>query len=255
MITLAVSTNAFDCCTSRVNVRGSLTSIDCGRTLGQMNLRRRPLEPGDDGLRYVSNTWLILGDPGTWDDEKAVLTVEVEPYGGGESISQTLPVTPTLSGGTDSAQSVKLGTSDAGETSPDGFCALPTYAQLTPQSLDGSHLGLVFAARTAAFGPEVAEVDIDATLTTSVKADPTCESTETTTCPMIDVELGRVVGRRQPIVRRDDGRAYLFGLPLTLNDDADWAGKSGTLTLTLTPAGGGNPVSSSASLTLIAPPG
>lgn len=255
MIVLSAATNRFDCCVERVNIRASLTTVDCGRKLGESNLRRRLLAHGDDGLGYILNTFLIVGPEGTWEEEQAVLTLSLEPYGGGETFDQTLTVMLNADRGGSPPPPLRFGTSEAGETRPDGFCALPDYALLTAQPLSDGQPGLLFAARTAAFGPDVAEVDIDATLIKSVKVDPTCESTETTTCPMVDVELGRVVGRRHPIVRRDSGRAYVLGIPVPLNADAEWAGEAARLTLTLAPAGGGEPVTSSASLMLLAPPG
>ena len=253
MLTLAVATDGFDCCVDRVNVRASLTSIDCGRNFGMINLRRRPLVAGPDGLRYVFNVWLVVGDVEYWDGEEALLTVSVESYGGGETLEQTFTVTPKKAGSTDPALRMKIGTSEADELSPDGFCTLPTYSELTPLPLAGSDVGLVLAARTSALGAEVTEVDIDGTLTKKKKADRRCQPTPTESCQMLDVELGRITGRRHAVVRREDGQAYVLGVPLMLGSTSEWSNEVGSLTLSLTPAGGGDTLTGSAAIRLLAP--
>ncbi len=253
MIELAVATNRFDCCVKRVNIRVSLTSSDCGRTLGALNLRRRPLSWEYAGIRYVPNVQLVLGADRAWEDEKAVLTLSLEPYGGGETFEQSLTVALARKRDGDSAPPIRFGTSAHGEASPDGFCSFTFPAELTLSHLEAEQVGVVFAARTQSLSTDVTEVYIDASLETAAQVDPKCEPTDTEQCLMVDVERGRIAVRRHPVVRREDGTAYVFGIPLPVASHRLQFPAAATVTLSLKPVGGGPPVHGTAFATLLAP--
>jgi hypothetical protein len=232
MVVLAVATNELDCCVDRINIRAQLATVDGSEVLGMINYRRRPLLAGDDGMRYLMNTWMVLGDEAKWKDKSAVLTLSVEPYGGGPLLEKTVTVTlrkdtSVTAPGTDGAPaSVRIGTHPLGVTNLGAFLDVEDGDELFSTPLaDGTH-GLVLAAATQSLASTVETVDV------SVEVSPVSGA----------IPLANLTSPDRPLVRDMNGDAYALDVPVPLGDEASWRDVPVSLTVGVQPSGGAEPV-------------
>ncbi|MBT9557112.1 MAG: hypothetical protein IV100_13830 [Myxococcales bacterium] len=235
MVVLAVATNQLDCCVDRINIRAQLATVDGSEVLGMINYRRRPLVSGDDGMRYLMNTWMVLGDETKWKDKSAVLTLSVEPYGGGPILEKT--VTVTLRKDTSSAANespLRLGTHTRGTSDPSAFVTLNDGDELMVGEDDAGEPGLVLATSTRTLEDAVDEVAVNATLTFLDNPGPQ---------PSLDVS-------ERALVKGPDDADYLMDLWMGLGDEAEWKDQRAQLTVGIDAIGSEVTLSQSVTITL-----
>ncbi len=92
MLVLAAATDQLPAEVDRVNVIARLVDTTDSTVFGELELKKRPVFVGPDGVRYLLNVWLVLGEPSVWAEKTALLSVDLEPYGGGTIVSQSVPV-------------------------------------------------------------------------------------------------------------------------------------------------------------------
>ncbi len=236
MVVLAVATNQLDCCVERVNIRAQLATVDGSNVLGMINYRRRPLLKGDDGKRYLMNTWMVLGDEAKWKDQSAVLTLSFEPYGGGPILEKTVTVTLRKDSTvvTPAAPALRLGTHAKGAKSSDAFLELADGDDLEVVVDEGGSLGLVLATSASSLAAEVDKVVLQATLTS----------------PDGSEEFGSSSWNDQPLAAGSDGLDYVLDLWMGFNESAMWQDREAILAVQLESVGAEATLKKSVTVTL-----